>query len=39
VLHQGRVALDGTVAEIVDSPLIREIYSGQRAGHGAGEGA
>jgi branched-chain amino acid transport system permease protein len=39
VLHQGRVALDGTVAEIVDSPLIREIYSGQRVGHGAGDSA
>jgi branched-chain amino acid transport system permease protein len=39
VLHQGRVALDGTVAEIVDSPLIREIYSGQRDGHVAAEDA
>ncbi len=39
VLHQGRVALDGTVAEIVDSPLIREIYSGQRAGQSAGQRA
>jgi branched-chain amino acid transport system permease protein len=35
VLHQGRVALDGTVAEVVDSALVREIYSGQRAGHAA----
>jgi branched-chain amino acid transport system permease protein len=35
VLHQGRVALDGTVADVVDSALVREIYSGQRAGHGA----
>jgi branched-chain amino acid transport system permease protein len=29
VLHQGRIALDGTVAETVESPLVREIYSGQ----------
>jgi branched-chain amino acid transport system permease protein len=29
VLHQGRVALDGTVAETVGSALVREIYSGQ----------
>ena len=29
VLHQGRVALDGTVAETVESALVREIYSGQ----------
>jgi branched-chain amino acid transport system permease protein len=28
VLHQGRVALDGTVAETVESALVREIYSG-----------
>lgn len=28
LLHQGRVALDGPVAEIVDDPLIREIYTG-----------
>jgi branched-chain amino acid transport system permease protein len=32
VLHQGRLALDGSVAEVVDSPLVREIYSGRRAG-------
>jgi branched-chain amino acid transport system permease protein len=31
VLHQGRVALDGAVAEVVDSPLVREIYSGGHA--------
>jgi branched-chain amino acid transport system permease protein len=28
VLHQGRIALDGTVAEVVDAPLVREIYTG-----------
>ena len=32
VLHQGRVALDGTVAEVADSALVREIYSGQGTG-------
>ena len=32
VLHQGRIALDGTVAETVDSALVREIYSGRRPG-------
>jgi branched-chain amino acid transport system permease protein len=30
VLHQGRIALDGSVAEVVDSALVREIYSGKR---------
>ena len=28
VLHQGRIVLDGTVAEVVDSELVRTIYSG-----------
>jgi branched-chain amino acid transport system permease protein len=28
VLHQGRIALDGSVAEVVDAPLVREIYTG-----------
>jgi len=28
LLHQGRVALDGPVAEVVDDSLIREIYTG-----------
>jgi branched-chain amino acid transport system permease protein len=28
LLHQGRVALDGPVADVVDNPLIREIYTG-----------
>jgi branched-chain amino acid transport system permease protein len=32
VLHEGRIALDGSVADVVDSPLVREIYSGRRAG-------
>jgi ABC-type branched-subunit amino acid transport system ATPase component len=31
VLHQGRIALDGSVAEVVDAPLVREIYSGRPA--------
>ncbi|UPK08148.1 branched-chain amino acid ABC transporter ATP-binding protein/permease [Bradyrhizobium sp. 170] len=31
VLHQGRIALDGTVEEVVDSPLVQEIYSGHRS--------
>ena len=30
VLHQGRIALDGPVAEVVDAPLVREIYTGGR---------
>jgi branched-chain amino acid transport system permease protein len=29
LLHQGRVALDGPVADVVDDPLIREIYTGK----------
>jgi branched-chain amino acid transport system permease protein len=28
VLHQGRIALDGPVAEVVESELIRDIYAG-----------
>lgn len=28
VLHQGRIALDGPVAEVVEAPLVREIYTG-----------
>jgi branched-chain amino acid transport system permease protein len=28
VLHQGRILLDGTVAEVVDSETVRTIYSG-----------
>ena len=36
VLHEGRIALDGSVAEVVDSPLVREIYSGHRAAAGGG---
>jgi branched-chain amino acid transport system permease protein len=31
VLHQGRIVLDGTVAEVVDSEIVRTIYSGARA--------
>jgi branched-chain amino acid transport system permease protein len=31
VLHQGRIALDGSVAEVVNSALVREIYTGQPA--------
>ena len=37
VLHQGRIALDGTVGDVVDSPLVQEIYSGHRS-KAAGEG-
>ncbi|HEY4985914.1 MAG TPA: ATP-binding cassette domain-containing protein, partial [Bradyrhizobium sp.] len=36
VLHQGHIALDGTVAETVESALVREIYSGQRRDRPAG---
>ncbi len=32
VLHQGRLALQGTVQEVVDSELVKTIYAG--AGHG-----
>jgi len=32
VLHQGRLVLEGTVAEVVDSELIKTIYSGS-VGH------
>jgi branched-chain amino acid transport system permease protein len=28
VLHQGRIVLDGSVAEVVGSELIRSIYAG-----------
>jgi branched-chain amino acid transport system permease protein len=28
VLHQGRIVLDGTVAEVVESELVRSIYAG-----------
>lgn len=31
VLHQGRIALDGSVAEVVEAPLVREIYTGGTA--------
>jgi branched-chain amino acid transport system permease protein len=31
VLHQGRIVLDGTVADVVGSELVRNIYAG--AGH------
>ena len=29
VLHQGRIVLDGTVSDVVDSALVRTIYAGQ----------
>jgi branched-chain amino acid transport system permease protein len=29
VLHQGKIALDGSVDEVVNSALVREIYTGQ----------
>jgi branched-chain amino acid transport system permease protein len=28
VLHQGRILLDGTVDEVVNSELVRAVYSG-----------
>jgi branched-chain amino acid transport system permease protein len=31
VLHQGKIALDGSVEEVVGSSLVREIYTGQQA--------
>jgi branched-chain amino acid transport system permease protein len=31
VLHQGAIVLDGSVREVVDSALVREIYAGQMA--------
>jgi urea transport system permease protein/urea transport system ATP-binding protein len=31
VLHQGRIALDGSVEAVVNSALVREIYTGQQA--------
>ncbi len=30
VLHQGKLVLDGTVEEVVNSPLVAEIYSGHQ---------
>ncbi len=35
VLHQGRIVLDGTVAQVVESELVRTIYSGGSAMSGA----
>ncbi len=35
VLHQGRIVLDGTVAQVVESELVRTIYSGGHAASGA----
>ena len=32
VLHQGRIVLDGSVSEVVDSELVREIYAGNKHG-------
>jgi branched-chain amino acid transport system permease protein len=31
VLHHGRVLLDGTVREVVESELVKTIYSGGSA--------
>ena len=36
VLHQGKILLDGTVAEVVESELVRTIYSGGHATTKAG---
>jgi len=30
VLHLGKIALDGSVDEVVNSALVREIYTGQQ---------
>jgi len=35
VLHQGKILLDGTVVEVVESELVRTIYSGGHAATGA----
>lgn len=32
VLHQGRIVLDGSVAEVVSSPLVKTIYAGEETG-------
>jgi branched-chain amino acid transport system permease protein len=32
VLHQGRIVLDGTVRDVVESELVRSIYAGEDAG-------
>lgn len=34
VLHQGKIVLDGSVSEIVESELVREIYAGTQHGNG-----
>ena len=31
VLHQGRILLDGSVSEVVESELVRTIYAGGRS--------
>ena len=36
VLHQGQIVLDGTVAEVVGSELVRNIYAGGGSMNGAG---
>lgn len=33
VMHQGRIVLDGSVGEVVDSELVREIYAGNGNGN------
>ena len=38
VLHQGKILLDGTVAEVVESELVRTIYSGGSHGPAAEAG-
>ena len=32
VLHQGRLVLDGTVGEVVNSDIVKKIYSGGHHG-------
>jgi branched-chain amino acid transport system permease protein len=35
VLHEGRILADGTVGEVADSPLVREVYLGRSRTRGA----
>jgi branched-chain amino acid transport system permease protein len=37
VLHEGRILADGTVAEIAESRIVRDVYLGRA--HAAGAGA
>jgi branched-chain amino acid transport system permease protein len=35
VLHQGRLLMEGSVEEVIDSDLVRSVYSGKPAGEAA----